>query len=119
MIGFQNDEQRLRFKNAVAYAKSLGGKSWESLRDSLRFLSLYSHGGAQPRTIKAVLYHDFIAHSFEFGLFRVNETAERLVDREKFWFNGGLICHGAGSNGMAELSVTLSPKSHVNWQIHT
>jgi hypothetical protein len=105
------------FKAAVAFGKGLGGKSWASFRDSLRRLNNVHNyrmepGYARRQVVK--LYKDFVPHSFEFAVFNIEENGT-----EKFIFNGGLICHGAGSGGMAELSITLSPKPFVNWQIHT
>lgn len=99
-----------RLKETVTFAKKFGGKSLDSLKRSLEYLATY--GGKNQTVCK--LYQDFVPYSFGFAMFRRLENGT-----EEFWFAGGLICHGAGSNGMEEMSITLSPQNYVNWQIHT
>lgn len=104
---------RAGFNKTLKFAKGLGGKSWESLRDSISLLSLFGHAGTRPRKTLVVLGRDFVDHSFTFAVYRMED------DGRQFLFNGGLICHGAGSNGMGEMSITLAPKPFINWQVHT
>lgn len=104
------------FKSVVAYAKSLGGKSWESFRNCMRSLGINNPGSVNEERKRHVhLYKDFAPYSFGFGVFF--SEREQLIPK----YAGGMICHGAGSNGAGgpEFSVTLSPQNYVHWQLHT
>lgn len=107
------------FKSVVAYAKSLGGESWESFKNRMKQIA--NNGDSKSNYnqwgVVTHLYKDFAPYSFEFA---------RIATKGKFknnplLLNGGVICHGANSSGigMPEMSVTLSPQPFVNWQIHT
>lgn len=109
-------KDREYFVSVVREAKRLGGKSLESFKNTMRWIGHY-RGNACCCT----LYKDFAPLSFEFVM-NVTDVNDPAYERgHKFWFNGGVIAHGANSNGcgMPELSVTLDTKPFVNWQVHT
>ena len=106
------------FKATVAHAKRLGGESLESLKHSLSWLS-GGCGNHQNKARVVRLYNDHAPYSFYFEVFQRDHLTGEVEKRR--WYNGGIICHAPHSSGVGfpELSVTLSPQRHTNWQIHT
>ena len=105
------------FVSVVKYAKSLGGKSWESFKSEMKYLGGNPTPGSNHDKwgVETHLFKDFAPYSFEFARF-----ATRGEYKGKLMVNGGLICHGANSSGVGfpECSVTLSPQSYIHWQCH-
>ncbi len=98
-------------KATEEFADKIGKR--DDLNARLAYLGEYA-GGVNTR---CVLYKDFAPASFEFVMQRrKDENAEW-----NYWFNGGLIFHGAhdgfGSGAAPTLAVTLSPSD--GWDIHT
>ena len=86
------------------------GKS-EQLQKELDYLANYS-----DRETRCLLFTDFAPQSFQFTMEVKNKDGEW-----EYWFNGGLIFHGAhdghGSGAAPTFSVTLTPTD--GWSIHT
>jgi hypothetical protein len=102
------------------------------LKRRLDYLDKYADHEGKGLT-KCILSKDFAPHSFEFTMMRritdlekQRELAARGVNPEhgvfwEYWFNGGLIFHGAhdngGNGGAPTFAVSLVP-CH-GWSIHT
>ena len=97
------------FEEVKTFARSIG--LIKQLEDKLNYLENYS-----DETAKCFLYKDFAPYSFQFTMTRQDKDGE-----DKYWFNGGLIFHGAHDNGgdgsFPTLTVSISPST--GWQIHT
>ena len=93
------------FKDALAFAKKLGGESKESFRKCLTNLNRVKRGN----NWNLCIYPDFVKHSFEFGFYRGEPKRENLV------YNGGMLLHGFQETYAVELSAEKFP----HWSIHT
>lgn len=107
------------FDQVVAWAKENG--LWENpeakldLKSQLDYLDTYADDNRVGDT-KCVLYADFAPQSFAFVMYTKGKDGEY-----HYWFQGGLIFHGAGSSGAGapELSVRLGDTSRAGWSVHT
>jgi len=89
------------------------------LEEELAYLGLYACHGDDLDHTQCVLTKDFAPQSFAFRMLRrASPTAPY-----EFWFNGGLILHGAhdrgGDGGSPTFSVSLSGDRTLHWETHT
>ena len=92
------------FKEAVAFARKLGGDSKKSFWRSLATLNRLK------RSFKDCTLHihpDFVKHSFYWTIVRDSDN--------KIVYNGGMILHGFQET----VSVELCPETYPHWSIHT
>jgi len=107
------------FDKVKAFAKSVGKE--DQLREKLDYLDSYACGqpgeeGYDPEATKCFLGKDFAPQSFAFCVQKRDKNGEY-----QYWFQGGLIFHGAhdggGDGSGPTFSVCLSPTD--GWSIHT
>jgi hypothetical protein len=89
------------FKDAVKFARKLGGESKRSFLECLQTLNRIRKNNAYSLEIG----QDWVEHSFWFAFRKSNELA----------FNGGMILHGFQET----LSIELESANHPHWSIHT
>jgi len=117
MLDTTNVEQYL--KDVQAKADELGLR--EDLEKSLEYLAEYACDDENPDNTKCVLGKDFAPYSFSFTMYKKARCKDVLDEPWKYWFNGGMILHGAhdghGSGQAPTFSTCLTPTT--GWSIHT
>ena len=87
------------FIDAWKKAREIGGATEKSFKRSLETIISIEKNGHHG---EALLYPDFVKHSFAFGF-----TEGK--------FNGGMILHGFQET----FSIELNPANYPHWSIHT
>lgn len=108
------------YDQVLAWAKE--NNLWDNeeansdLKSRLEWLGEYADHDKNGRT-KCVLFEDWAPYSFSFTMY-VRDSPE---EEYRYWFNGGLILHGAGSSGVGapEFSVRIGDASRAGWSVHT
>lgn len=97
-----------KLKAVIAFAKSFGNGSYETLIRSLQIIGRKSHWGKDK---ECHLYSDFAPHSFYFEMKRDGQVC----------MNGGIIFYKGAESGVnsPQYSVTLSGRSDSRWEVHT
>lgn len=93
------------FREAVAFARKLGGKPKKSFIRCLHTLNRIRHI-KRNGVAKLQIRPDFVKHSFHFQM--IGEHGEHFM-------NGGMILHGFEET----YSVELTSKNYPHWSIHT
>lgn len=103
----------------------------EQLEGQLEYLAGYANGPGCKGPTRCILYRDWAPKSFRFAMERKRRETDPLPSERNnqrtgdpewvYWFNGGLIFHGAhdrgGDGGAPTYSVCLSPVD--GWSVHT
>ena len=103
------------FKDAVEFARSLGGPPKKSFLNQLSVLNRIKrnydkHAKEAGIKSKLIIYHDFPKYSFGWSI-----QTKHPESKWKTVFNGGFICHGLEQTFAIELNA---PKG-IHWSIHT
>jgi hypothetical protein len=111
MLAIQNQKY---LDEVRAFAEKVG--KLEQLESKLRYLAEYACPIEDLSKTKCELMKDFAPYSFSFTMYRRNSKGEY-----EYWWNGGLIFHGAhdghGSGAGPTFAVTLSPSD--GWEVHS
>jgi len=114
MIEHRTVEDIGRFKTISDAARALGPKALESFDKQLAYLDTYANGPGctyEKEGTKCVLSYDSSPLSFGFDMYRGDGNGGWI-----YWYSGGLVYHGPGSNAM---SVELNANSEPHWGVHT
>lgn len=101
---------KLHFREALRFAKTLPKDSRRSLRHSFTVLNRIKRNYCRKMpNARLVLAPDWVKHSFFFAI------RQEVGSQLETYMHGGLILHGFEET----LSIELCPKDGPHWSIHT